>query len=94
MKSAYERALEKMGSSSSAPKLSDEQKKEIAEINSLYESKIAERETFLKSKIAGAQAKGDFGEAAELERQLSRDIQGFREELEAKKNKVWEQSKN
>ena len=93
MKSAYERALEKLGDGGEkAPKLSEAQKKEIAELNSLYESKIAERQTFLQSKISEAHSKGDEGEASELESQLARDTAALRDELEEKKNKIWKQS--
>ena len=44
MKSAYELAMERLNKSSPAIKLTAEQKKEIAELDSLYASKIAQRD--------------------------------------------------
>ncbi len=84
--------MERLGKQEPARTLSDDQKKQIAEINSLYQSKIAERETFLRSKIAGAQASGAPAEAAEFEKQLARDLVSLREEWEARKDKVWKQA--
>jgi len=92
MKSAYERAMEKFGGDDASPKLSDHQKKEIAEINTLYEAKIAERQTFLKSKIAQAIGSGNDADIQSLEEQLSRDVQALRDEWEAKKDKIWKKN--
>ncbi|MGF1677733.1 MAG: hypothetical protein ACFCUX_00915 [Candidatus Methylacidiphilales bacterium] len=92
MKSAYERAMDRFGGETSPQKLSEEQKKRIAEINSIYEAKIAERQTFLTSKIAAARSTGDFTEIEALESQLARDISVIREEWETKKDKVWKTS--
>ncbi len=89
MKSAYELAMERLEKDAPTKKLTEQQKDQIQEIQSLYQSKIAERETFLKGKIVAAQAKGDYAEVEELDRQLSRDISVLRDELEAKKQKVW-----
>ena len=56
MKTAYELAMEKLQDEAPVPKLTDEQKAEIAELDNLYQSKLAEREVFLGGKIAEAQA--------------------------------------
>ena len=50
MKSSYELAMERMGGGD-AP-LSDEQKKQIAEIDSRYKAKVAERKIFLEKSIS------------------------------------------
>lgn len=89
MKSAYERAMEKFGGSESSEKLTDDQKKEIAELNSVFEAKIAERQTFLQSKISEAIRAGNHEEVEELEAQLGRDVQALRDELQSKKDKIW-----
>lgn len=81
--------MERFGGDETTPKLSDQQKAQIAEINNIYEAKIAERQTFLSSKIAEARAKDDHTAIEQLENQLSSDIYVLREEWEAKKNKVW-----
>jgi hypothetical protein len=56
MKSAYERAMERFGQEK-ITKLSDEQKQKLAELEKLYQAKIAERELLLKAqKEKAAQA--------------------------------------
>ena len=88
MKTAYELAMERLGKTSPIVKLSDEQKKEIAELESKYTAKIAERELFLKGEIVKAIDRGD-GEAMEqLEKQLLNDRKSLRAECEEKKEKV------
>ena len=90
MKSAYELAMERLAKSEPVKKLTAQQKAKIAEIDSFYKSKIAERETFLQGLLVKAEAERNREEAAELRRQLSRDLQSLREEGEAKKEKVRE----
>ena len=58
MKSAYELAMEKLQKESPDQSLSDEKKAELAELDNLYKSKLAEREVFLGGKIAEAEATG------------------------------------
>ncbi len=88
MKTAYELAMERLSKTSPTVKLSDEQKKQLAELESRCAAKIAERELFLKGEIAKAAEKGD-GEAIEqLEKQLVSDRKSLRAEFEEKKEKV------
>lgn len=89
MKSAYERAMERFGGNEATPKLTDDQKAQIAEINNIYEAKIAERQTFLASKIAEARATDNLTELEQIEKQLSSDVHILREEWESKKGKIW-----
>jgi len=88
MKSAYELAMERLQKQSPDVKLTDEQKREIAEIDSMVRAKIAERELFLKDQIAKEMAAGKFDEIAQLEKQLTTDIRRLNEDSEAKKEKV------
>ena len=67
---------------------SDAQKKEIAELNSRYQAKLAERETFLKGKIAEATVNMDQQAVEELERELASDRKTLEAELEEKKEAV------
>ena len=60
MKSAYELAMEKLGKESPVPKVTDDMKAELAKLDNLYQSKLAEREVFLGGKIAEAELAGDF----------------------------------
>jgi hypothetical protein len=93
MKSAYEKAMERLGQAAPEPKLSDAQKAELAEINSLYKSKIAERETFLQSKIAELRASGELEEVGAVQSQLARDLAVLREEWDQKKERIWKSAK-
>lgn len=88
MKSAYELAMERLEKSSPTQKVTSAQKAEIAELESVYKAKKAEREVFLKDQIAKAAAKQEFHEVAELEQQLTRDLRKLDNELEEKKEKV------
>lgn len=88
MKSAYELAMERLQKSVPTVSLTDEQKTQLAEIDSAHKAKIAERELFLKGEIAKARAKGEAGEAEEFQRQLTIDIRRLQEDCEAKKTKL------
>ena len=88
MKTAYELAMERLGKTSPTVKLTDEQKKQIAELESTCVAKIADRELFLKGEIAKAIDKGDAEAVAQLEKQLISDRKSFRAECEEKKEKV------
>lgn len=88
MKTAYELAMERLSRTAPAVKLTPAQKKELAQLDSKYSAKLAEREIFLKSEIAKAAAKGDPAAIAQLEQQLVSDRKSLRAELEEKKEKV------
>lgn len=88
MKSAYELAMERLNKSAPAPKLTAEQKKQLAELDSQYAAKIAEREIFLNNQRAEAAAKGDYEAVAQLERQLVSERKTLKADLEEKKDKV------
>jgi hypothetical protein len=88
MKTSYELAMERLGKGSPTVKLTTQQKKELAELESKCVAKIAERELFLKGEIVKAIDKGD-GEAMEqLEKQLVSDRKTLRADFEEKKDKV------
>jgi len=88
MKSAYELAMERLQKQSPAAKLTADQKAKIAELDSVYKAKKAERQLFLQGEIAKAEAQGDHVGVDELKQQLSRDLRRIDEELESKKEKV------
>ena len=90
MKSAYELAMERLNKSSPSVKLNDEQKKKLSDLDTLYASKIAEREIFIKGELAKARDNSDFEAYQSLEKQLSADRNNLRAELEEKKNKIRE----
>ena len=88
MKSAYELAMERLEKTSPSIALTENQKKEIAEVDSTYRAKIAEKELFLKDQIRKAQAAGKFEEIESLEKQLASEIRRLQQECEAKKEKL------
>ena len=88
MKSAYELAMERLAKDAPVVSLTDDQKKELAEIDSTYRAKIAEKEVFLKDQITKAQNAGKFEEVESLEKQLAIEIRRLNEDCEAKKEKL------
>jgi len=88
MKSAYELAMERLEKSAPTVKLTDKQKAQIAEIDSSYKAKIAEKELFLQGKIREAGLSGTFEELETLEKQLAMEIRRLQEDWEEKKEKL------
>jgi len=88
MKSAYELAMERLNKSAPVTRLNAAQKKEIAELDSRYRARIAEREITLQGEIAAARAAGDSARAAEGENQLAFDRRKLEAELEEKKQAI------
>lgn len=85
MKSAYELAMERLQKASPSLSLTEEQKKELAEIDSKYRAKIAEKELFLTGQIRKAQTEGKVDEIDSLQKQLASEVRRLQEECEAKK---------
>ncbi len=88
MKSAYELAMERLNKAAPAQKVSSEQKKQLAEIDSKYAAKIAEREIFLKDQLVAAASKGEYEAMAQLEKQLVSERKSLTAEMEEKKEKI------
>ena len=88
MKSAYELAMERLDKETPTVKLSPQQKKDLAELDSKYAARIAEREIGMKSAIEHAGREGKFDEIQELEQQLIAEKKKLQAELEEKKNAV------
>ena len=88
MKSAYELAMERLNKDAPTVKLTDAQKKELAELDSKYAAKLAEREIFLKGELSAAYAKGDAEAVAQIEKQLVSERKSIQAALEEKKEKV------
>jgi hypothetical protein len=88
MKSAYELAMERLNKNAPSAKLTEKQKKKLSELDSLYASKIAQREIFLKGELAKAEATGDFEAIEQLQKQLASERKTLNAELEEKKEKV------
>ena len=88
MKSAYELAMERLQKSSPTITLTAEQKAELAEIDSSFKAKIAERKIFLTDQISKAVAAGKFDEVESLEKQLTAGVLRLQEDCERKKERL------
>lgn len=88
MKTAYELAMERLNKTAPTVKLTDDQKKRLAELDAEYKAKIADREIFLAGKMDQARAAGDWEALEQLEKQLASNRKSLHAELEAKKEKI------
>lgn len=88
MKTAYELAMERLSKASPSVKLTDHQKKQLADLESQCAAKIAERELFIQGEIVKAIDKGDSEAVAQLEKQLVSDRKSLRTEFDEKKEKI------
>lgn len=89
MKSAYELAMERLAKSEGASRpLTPEQKARLAEIDRVFQGKIAEREIFLKQQLDAALAKQEFDEADKLRKQIAGEKARLEEEREDEKERV------
>ena len=92
MKSSYELAMERLNKSSPSVKLTDAKKKQLAELDSKYQAKIAEREIALKDELNKAAAAGDVEKMEQLQKQLVHERAKIQAELEEKKEAVRQKS--
>jgi hypothetical protein len=88
MKSAYELAMERLQKASPSLSLTEEQKKELAQVDSKYRAKIAEKELFLKEQIRKAQTEGKFEDVESLQKQLASEVRRLQDECESSKEKL------
>jgi hypothetical protein len=88
MKSAYELAMERLEKKAPTVALTDEQKQQIAEIDSTFRARMAEKELFLKDEIAKAKGEGKAEEADTLQKQLTIELRRLQEDAETKKEKL------
>jgi hypothetical protein len=88
MKSAYELAMERLQKSAPTVSFTAEQKGQLAEIDSQFQAKIAERELFLNQEIRKAVAAGAAEEVEKLQRQLTSEIRRLQDDCQSKKQKL------
>ena len=88
MKTAYELAMERLNQTAPLKKLTEEQKKRIAETDARYRAKIAEKEIAFQGKIEAARNAGDFEAMEALQQEFARERLKLEEELEAEKEKI------
>ena len=89
MKSAYELAMERLAKSDpAAGPLSAAQKNRLAEIDRIYQGKVAEREIFLQQQLSGALAARNLDEADKVRKQIANEKARLEEEREEEKERV------
>lgn len=89
MKSAYELAMERLAKSDpTSGSLTAEQKARLAEIDKVYQGKIAEREIFLKQQLQAALRAQNLEEADKVRQQIAGEKARLEEDREAEKERV------
>ena len=88
MKSAYELAMERLEKQAPTVKLTEEQRAEIAEVDSITKARIAEKELFLKEQVQKARCAGQWDEVEAVEKQLASELRRIQEDGEAKKERI------
>ena len=80
--------MERLQANSPSVPLTDEQRAKMAELDSVYQAKIAEKEIFLQGQMAKAMEQGDLEALASLEKQLNVDRAALQTEREEKKETI------
>ena len=88
MKSAYELAMERLNKTAPTVRLSEAQKKQMAELDSQYAAKIAAREIALKEEITKLAMAGEEEKAEEARQNLIAERKKLQSELEDKKERI------
>jgi hypothetical protein len=90
MKSAYELAMERLAKSdpNAARPLTAAQKERLAEIDRIYQGKLAEREIFLKKQLNDAFADQKAEEVQKIKQQITSERTRLEEEREEEKERV------
>jgi hypothetical protein len=89
MKSAYELAMERLAKAEpAAAPLTAEKKARLAEIDRVYQGKVAEREIFLKRRLNEALAAGSLDEAEKIRGELAHERARLEEEREDEKESI------
>lgn len=85
MKSAYERAMERLNAVSAPRELSEEEKAEISDIETQAAARIAELRLSFDGKIAAANPV----ESTEMQQEMAADIARIEEKRDAAKDEIW-----
>jgi hypothetical protein len=90
MKSAYELAMERLSKSdpASSRPITPEQRARLAEVDRLYQGKLAEREIFLKQRLEQAHSGRDADEVDKIKKQIASEKARIEEDRESEKERV------
>lgn len=93
MKSSWELAMERLDAEDpdAGKALTEEQKNKLAEIDSKYDAKIAERKIFLKKALAEATEQGNAEEAEQVHLQIADETLRLEDERERAKSNYRDQ---
>jgi len=93
MKSSWELAMERLDAEDpdAGKALTEEQKNALAEIDSKYDAKIAERKIFLEKALAEATEQGNAEEAEQVHRQIADETLRLEDERERAKSNYRDQ---
>ena len=93
MKSSWELAMERLDAEDpdAGKALTEEQKNALAEIDSKFDAKIAERKIFLEKALAGATEQGNAEEAEQVHRQIADETLRLEDEREREKSNYRDQ---
>jgi hypothetical protein len=90
MKSAYELAMERLSKSDpdSSQTVTADQRKRLAEVDRVYQGKIAEREIFLKQQLDQALSARDADAVEKIRKQIASEKARLEEDRESEKEQV------
>ena len=88
MKSAFELAMSRLEKESPSQTLTEEQKRQLAEVDAEITAKIAEKKVFLEGELK--KAAGDADSESQLRKQLAMEISRLEEKREQRKKKIRE----
>jgi hypothetical protein len=90
MKSAYELAMERLSKSDpgSSKPITPEKRAKLADVDRLYQGKIAEREIFLRQQLEQALSGRDAGEVDKIRKQIASEKARLEEDREAEKDRI------
>jgi hypothetical protein len=90
MKSAYELAMERLSKSDpgSSKPITPEKRAKLADVDRLYQGKIAEREIFLRQQLEQALSGRDADEVDKIRKQIASEKTRLEEDREAEKDRI------
>jgi hypothetical protein len=88
MKSAYELAMERLQQQSPSLPVSQKQKEALAELESVFRAKIAERELAMGDEIQAAEISGNYVLAEDLRERLTQERLKLEVDRETKKEAI------
>ena len=90
MKSAYELAMERLAKSDpdTNKPLTTQQKERLADVDRVYQGRLAEREIFLKKQLDEVLADQKFEEVEKIQKQLGSERARLEEEREEEKERI------